>query len=190
MKSYHLLIDKESYLPSLPKYLFSKGVQRQAALRRQQYPTMSNSQHKTSSSRTQHVITKLDKSPESFEKLSNLWHSIFPDWPIATERLQALLCHPQLPGDYYIHENGFCFSFLGEKGTGTIGVLGVLPEFRNNGLGTAFIENVKADLKSKAEEAGETFKSLSIGSNIPRFWPQLPSEIFPEAAKFFENRGT
>lgn len=97
----------------------------------------------------------------------------------------------RLPGQHYIHEKGFCLSFLADGAHGKIAAVGVLPEYRGKGLGTAFIEKAKAELTNLARaNGGSELKSLDIGSGTPRFWPQMPMDFPPEVKDFFLHRGS
>lgn len=135
-----------------------------------------------------HAIRELTSSDEDFEKIWHLWQEIFPKWPIERERMRKLLRQP--PGKHYIHDKGFCLSFLMDGPHGKIAAVGVLPEFRGKGLGTAFVTKAHAELRSMARANGEgELKSLEIGSVFPRFWPQVPIDFPQEVKDFFLHRG-
>ncbi len=134
-----------------------------------------------------HDIRDLTSSDEDFEKIWQMWQTIFPKWPIERLRLEKLL--HKLPGQHYIHEKGFCLSFLAEGQSGKIAAVGVLPEYRGKGLGTAFMEKAQAGLRNKAGANGEELKSLEIGSWTPRFWPEVPMDFPEEVKDFFIHRG-
>ena len=73
---------------------------------------------------------------------------------------------------------------------GKIAAVGVLPEYRGKGLGTAFIKKAQAELRNIARINGEgELKSLEIGSQTPRFWPQMPIDFPQEVKDFFLHRG-
>jgi len=136
-----------------------------------------------------HVIREFTSPEQDFEKIWNLWHEIFPKWPIERQRMLKILCQP--PGRHYIHEKGFCLSFLTDGPHGKIAVVGVLPEYRGKGLGTAFITKAQAKLRSIARANGEgELKSLEIGSVFPRFWPRVLIDFPQEVKDFFLHRGT
>lgn len=136
-----------------------------------------------------HIIRDLTSSDEDFEHLWQMWHTIFPKWPIERQRMKKLLRQP--PGRHYIHEQGFCLSFLTDGPHGKIGAVGVLPEYRGKGLGTAFITTAQSELRNMARSSGEgELKSLEIGSVFPRFWPQVPMDFPQEVKDFFLHRGT
>lgn len=127
-------------------------------------------------------------SNEDLRNVWKMWQTIFPEWPIELQRMDALL--RRLPGQHYIHESGFCLSTL-EKGTrGKIAVVAVLPEHRGHGLGTALLEKAKNGLHhaARADGAGE-LKSLETGSWTPRFWPKMPTDFPQEVKDFFVHRG-
>jgi beta-N-acetylhexosaminidase len=121
---------------------------------------------------------------EDFPKIWTLWQTIFPTWPISQERLYPLLY--SLPGLHYIHDSGFCLSQMAGENDGKIVALGVLPEYRGKGLGTALLEKAKLGLE---EAAGGELKSLKLGSMTPRFWAQMPVEFPQEVKDFFVHRG-
>lgn len=136
-----------------------------------------------------HAIRDLTGSGEDCEKIWQMWQRIFPKWPIKRQLMEKLLYH--LPSQHYIHEKGFCLSFLTEGPHGKIAAVGVLPEYRNNGLGTALIENAQAKLRNVARTTGEgELKSLEIGSQTPRFWPHVPIDFPQDVKDFFLHRGT
>jgi len=138
-----------------------------------------------------HAIRLLTTCNEDFEHLWQLWHAIFPTWPIERQRLAALLRQPPDRHCLYIHEKGFCLSYLNGGPQGKIAAVGVLPEYRGKGLGTAFITNAKMQLRKMAREAGEgELKSLAIGSEFPRFWPQVSIDLPQDVKDFFVHRGT
>jgi len=118
-----------------------------------------------------------------------MWQTIFPKWPIERQRMEKLL--HQLPGQYYIHEKGFCLSFLTDGPRSKIAAIGVLSESRGKGLGTAFIKHAQAELRDIARANGEgELKSVEIGPQTPRFWPQVPIDFPQEVKDFFLHRGT
>lgn len=116
-----------------------------------------------------------------------MWQTIFPKWPIDQERMQRLLYG--VPGQHYIHEEGFCLSSLGDGAHGKIVAVGVLPEHRGKGLGIALVEAARAGLVRAASDNGGQLSSIEVGSLTPRFWPQLPVDFPPEVADFFLHRG-
>ncbi|KAF4972987.1 hypothetical protein FZEAL_9447 [Fusarium zealandicum] len=133
-------------------------------------------------------IRDLARSNEDFEQIWQMWHTIFPKWPVERQRLQKLL--QLLPGHHYIHDKGFCLSFLEGGSHGKLAAVGVLPEYRRKGLGSAFVKRARDGLKDAARANGEEeLKSLEIGSQTPRFWPQMPTDFAPEVKDFFLNRG-
>lgn len=134
-----------------------------------------------------HDIRALTDSDSDAGKICQLWQTIFPKWPIDPQRLGRLLYG--LPGHHYIHEKGFCLSFLEDGKHGKIAAVGVLTEYRGKGLGTALVETARAGLRRAADENGEELSSLEIGSMAPRFWPQMPVDFPPEVGRFFLNRG-
>lgn len=139
----------------------------------------------TAQPKTQEYNIKPLANPEDFDKISHLWQTIFPTWPIAQPRLQALLRLPS--GLHYIHDCGFCLSFLPDGANGKIAAVGVLPEHRGKGLGTALLERAKQGMRDAA--AGGELKSLEVGSQAPRFWPQMPRDVSQDAKEFFVHRG-
>jgi len=133
-------------------------------------------------------LVDLTTSSEDFEQLWQMWQIIFPTWPIERQRLSKIL--HQLPGRHYIHEKGFCLSFLVDIPHGKIVAVGVLPEYRRKGIGTAFLTKSRIELESAARLNGyEKLKSLEIGSLTPRFWPQVPIDFSQDVKDFFAHRG-
>jgi beta-N-acetylhexosaminidase len=135
-----------------------------------------------------HAIRNLISSDEDFEKIWQLWQEIFPKWPIERQRMRKLL--DQLPGKHYIHDKGLCLSLLIDGPHGKIAAVGVLPEYRGKGLGTAFLTKAQADLRSMARANGEgELKSIIIGSTTTHFRPQVPIDSPQEVKDFFLHRG-
>ncbi|KAF5717618.1 amidase [Fusarium globosum] len=137
----------------------------------------------------QYDLRELTSSEEDIQQAWQLWHIIFPDWPIGQERFAGLLFG--LKGQHWIHEHGFCLSYYSKSGnSGNIAAIGVLPEYRHKGLGNALLEKGKAGLKDAAKVAGQELNSLAMGSIFPRFWYRVPTSIVPEAKEFLSHRGT
>ncbi|KLP21243.1 uncharacterized protein LW94_133 [Fusarium fujikuroi] len=137
----------------------------------------------------QYDLRELTSSEEDIQQAWQLWHIIFPDWPIEQERFAGLLFG--LKGQHWTHEHGFCLSYYSKSGnSGNIAAIGVLPEYRHKGLGNALLEKGKAGLKDAAKVAGQELNSLAMGSIFPRFWYRVPTSIVPEAKEFLSHRGT
>lgn len=137
---------------------------------------------------TPHEIRLFQGSDADVAFIWKLWHKLFPNWGIDSERLGNLLRHSS--GHHVLHENGFCLAYIAEEGHGKIACIGVCPEHQGKGIGTALITKAREELNTAAETAGfEGLKSLGIGSSFPRFWSGVPIE-FPSADKeFFLRRG-
>ena len=134
-------------------------------------------------------IRDLTSSDEDFDILWQTWQTIFSKWPIERRRMEKIL--RRLPGQHYIHEKGFCLSYLTDGSHGKIAAVGVLPTYRGKGLGTAFLKKAQDGLRNVARANGEgELKSLEIGSMAPRFWPQMPMAFPQEVKDFFLHRGT
>ncbi|KAF9763124.1 hypothetical protein IL306_003243 [Fusarium sp. DS 682] len=137
----------------------------------------------------QYDIRELTSSEEDIQKAWKLWHTIFPDWPIEQGRFVKVLFG--LKGQHWVHEHGFCLSFYSESGSlGRIAAIGVLPDYRGKGLGTALLEKGKTGMRNAAKDSGQELKSLVMGSIFPRFWYQVPTSISPEAKEFLSHRGS
>ncbi|RKL27149.1 hypothetical protein BFJ72_g13382 [Fusarium proliferatum] len=137
----------------------------------------------------QYDLRELTSSEEDIQQAWQLWHIIFPDWPIEQERFAGLLFG--LKGQHWIHEHGFCLSYYSKSGnSGNIAAIGVLPEYRHKGLGNALLEKGKAGLENSAKNAGQELNSLAMGSIFPRFWYRVPTSILPDAKEFLSHRGT
>ncbi|VUC35341.1 unnamed protein product [Clonostachys rosea] len=133
-------------------------------------------------------IRELDDSGQEFESLWQMWQTIFPDWPIERQRLEKIV--HRMPGKCFVHENGFCLSFLQNGVLGLIAAVGVLPNHRRKGLGTALIQRAHETLRKAAKESGEQeLQSLEVGSVAPRFWPQMPVNISQGVKDFFSHCG-
>ena len=136
-----------------------------------------------------HDVRLFTKTPEDIESIWRMWQAVFPDWPIALERLQKMLF--VLPGHQYLHDKGFCLSFLEGGAEGKIAAVGVVPEYRGNGLGTDLLARAVLGLKDAARggEGGGELRSVEVGSSTPRFWPQMPRAFSQQARDFFLHRG-
>ncbi|KAH7377982.1 putative beta-N-acetylglucosaminidase [Cadophora sp. MPI-SDFR-AT-0126] len=134
---------------------------------------------------TKYDIWPLSKSDEDALHVWTLWQTIFPDWPMELKRLTHNL--RQKNGHHFIHENGFVMTFffsLDGINHGKITAVGVLPECRGKGIGSALIAKARAALTNQGQ-----LKSLQIGSVFPRFWPGVPIDLSQEAKDFFLRRG-
>lgn len=138
---------------------------------------------------TKHDIRVINPLAEAdLKRLWSLWQEIFPKWSIDFRRMTKILQQPH--GQHYLHDKGFCMSFLETGPHGKIAAVGVLPEHRNKGLGTAFVANAQADLRKRAEGAEMgPLKSLAFGSVFPRLWCQPPIDLPQETKKFLLHRG-
>ncbi|KAF4436459.1 hypothetical protein F53441_13249 [Fusarium austroafricanum] len=136
------------------------------------------------------TIRELTPSEEDIQQAWQMWHAIFPDWPIEQERFVTVLFG--FKGHHWIHEHGFCLSFYLESGNaGHIAAVGVLPEYRGKGLGSALLEKGKAGLRAAAQADGaEPLASLVMGSVFPRFWYQVPASVSAETKQFLSQRGS
>lgn len=137
-------------------------------------------------------IRRFEGSADDFEKIWQMWHAVFPEWPISRNRLH--LAFSMNEGREVIHEHGFCLAHLTvddltDSLTGKIMAVGVLPEHRGKGLGTALVTRAVAELKSRALEKEKELKSIEVGSYTPRFWPQMPADFPQEVKDFFVHRG-
>lgn len=133
--------------------------------------------------KSSHDIQILSNSDsEGIAKILSLWQQIFPSWSISLPRLTKLLHNDH--GRYFLHDQGFCLAYLFDDGMGKIPVIGVLPEFRGKGLGTALITKAREGLKQLGE-----VRSFGIGSVFPRFWAGMPFDIPQEHKDFFLHRG-
>jgi beta-N-acetylhexosaminidase len=135
-----------------------------------------------------HDIRQITSSDEDCKKLWTLYQEIFPKWPIDLQRLTKILRNGA--GKHWIHDKGFCISFLVDGRHGRISTVGVLAEYRGRGLGTALVTKAQEELRVGAHMVGVgEMKDFGIGSVFPRFWPAVPID-FPNADKdFFLHRG-
>ncbi|KAH6715139.1 putative beta-N-acetylglucosaminidase [Leptodontidium sp. MPI-SDFR-AT-0119] len=132
-----------------------------------------------------HDIRPFSMSDEDVLQLWKLWQEIFPKWPLELRRLAKIL--EQDHGHHFIHEKGFVMSYffsLNGSNYGKITAVGVLLEYRGNGLGTALISKAR-----KALTEGSNLKSLQFGSVFPRFWPAVPIDFHQSNKDFLLHRG-
>lgn len=134
-------------------------------------------------------IRELDiNCKDDIDQIWQMWQTIFPTWPIARDRMQDLLT--VFPGHHRLHEHGFHLAFLVDDVHGKLGAVGVLPEYRRRGIGTALIEDARSRLRQAALSTGATqLASFEIGGSIPRFWPQMPADLPQEVKDFFTRVG-
>ena len=133
-------------------------------------------------------VRPLTYSDEDIEKVWEMWAVVFPRWPIVLPRFAKLLRQPH--GKHWIHDYGFCISFLESGPHGKITAVGVLPEYRGRGLGTFLITKARTELRSLARTRGKgELKSCAIGSVFPRFWCEVPIDFPEESKEFLKHRG-
>lgn len=138
---------------------------------------------------TRHDIRVMNPfAEEDVKRLWNLWQEIFPGWSVEFHRMAKILQQPH--GQHYLHDKGFCMSFLETGPHGKIAAVGVLPDYRNKGLGTAFVAKAHANLRKRAGEAEMgPLKSLAFGSVFPRLWCQPTIDLPQETKNFLLHRG-
>ncbi|KAF5025682.1 hypothetical protein F66182_2288 [Fusarium sp. NRRL 66182] len=136
-----------------------------------------------------HDIRNLTESDQDIEKIWQMWHTIFPEWPIEKQRMGKLLFG--FPDQHhFIHDQGFIISSLTNGVHGRVAAVGVLPAYRRKGLGTALMEKAQAALREASSAGqGRKLESLEIGSIFPRYWPQVPKAFSAEVKEFFLHRG-
>ena len=135
-----------------------------------------------------HDIKPFTKTTEEVESIWRMWQAAFPTWPLERQRLEKILT--VLPGHHFIHEKGFCLSYLADGTHGQIAAIGVLPEHRRNGLGSDLLARAIDGLRDAAHGGdGGELKSVEIGSSMPRFWPQMPKSMPQDVKDFFTHRG-
>ncbi|KAG9239317.1 putative beta-N-acetylglucosaminidase [Amylocarpus encephaloides] len=111
-----------------------------------------------------------------------MWQHIFPKWPI--ERLQLSKILSLQDTRLYTHDKGFCLAFYVDAREAKISIIGVLPAFRGQGIGTALMKTAQENMRSE-----RSLLSFGIGSVFPRLWPGVPID-FPQSDKdFFSHRG-
>jgi beta-N-acetylhexosaminidase len=136
----------------------------------------------------QHEIRPFTNSEEDIDKLWSLWHVVFPKWPTERPRLSKLLGSKN--GLHYLHDKGFCISYLMDGPQGKIVAIGVLPDFRRRGLGTLLINKARIGLQDPTHTTDvRDSTSCEIGSDFPGFWPQVPTDFAQADKNFFLHRG-
>jgi GNAT superfamily N-acetyltransferase len=172
-----------SYYILISAYISQDYLERQIVVSKMPEQTANMSQTKHD---VEYDIKPLSGSEEDLGKVWQMWQTIFPAWPIERERMDKLLT--LLPGHHHIHDAGFCLSFL--EGThGQIAAVGVVPEYRRKGLGSALLAKAHDELRSAARANGSELESLELGSRTPRFWAQMPADFPQEVKDFFIHRG-
>ncbi|KAH8821467.1 acyl-CoA N-acyltransferase [Xylogone sp. PMI_703] len=121
-------------------------------------------------------ITLFKGSEPEIHHIWALWSEVLKDWPIVLPRLKYILTNGG--GRHYIHDHGFCLSYLADDAQGKIAVIAVHPDHRGKGIGSALID-----------KARENVKSMRLSSSFPRFWPGVPMQLSEETKSFFHHRG-
>ncbi|KAH6684545.1 putative beta-N-acetylglucosaminidase [Halenospora varia] len=133
-------------------------------------------------------IKEFTRTAADVDKIWYMWQEIFPKWKIERLRLEKLLY--QETGHHLIHDKGFCISFLVEPSHGKLSVIGVLPNARGKGVGTALVRKARQQLRSAAISDGSPdLMGFGIGSVFPRFWPGVPIDLPQPTKDFFLHRG-
>lgn len=114
-----------------------------------------------------------------------MWQYIFPKWPFERTRLLRSIKSPN--ARLYAHEKGFCLAYFVESRHVRIAIIGVLPNSRGQGIGTALIKTAHVEMKSETQPWG--FSCLAVGSCFPRIWPGVPIDFQQEYKDFFLHRG-
>ncbi|RKL08763.1 hypothetical protein BFJ68_g9253 [Fusarium oxysporum] len=123
---------------------------------------------------SQYDIRELTSSEEDIQQAWKLWHAILPDWPIDQDRFPGLLVG--IKGQHWIHEHGFCLSYYSKSGSlGHVAAIGVLPEYRRQGLGNALLEKGKKGLKDAAKKAGNYTETITTRD----LYKDIEGEIAP-----------
>lgn len=134
-----------------------------------------------------HDIRLFDGSEEDIDHIWKLWKDIFPTWNIERDRLTTILGRK---GQHYVHDQGFCLSYLDASGQGSISCVGVLESHRGKGIGTALITKARREMRTAAISSGlQRLNSLGIQSVFPRFWPGVPCSFPSKDKDFFLHRG-
>lgn len=139
----------------------------------------------------QHEIRRFEGTDAEIIHICTLWQEIFPTWPIEPERLNALL-KLDMGSHHYLHEQGFCLSYLsGTSGSGSISCVAVRESYRGKGIGTTLMTTARQGLRESSVSFGlDGLCSLILQSNIPRFWPGVPTTFPSQTKDFFTHRGT
>jgi len=137
----------------------------------------------------EHTVRPLTSSEFDMALVCDLWKEIFPQWPISPDRLKSLL---PSKGIHFIHEEGFCLSYLNKsERKGSIACIGVREAYRGRGLGTSLLNAARQNMRFILKEESDSPELLGIGvhSVFPRFWPGIPSSFPLKEREFFLHRG-
>ena len=118
------------------------------------------------------------------------WDAAFPTYPLPRGSLRALFVRPN--GRHFVARIkseivGFCLAYHNADGPPKmvhIAVLAVAPAYRNQGIGTSLLTEVRSFFRTQF--GIENFK---LGSSFPRFWPGVPHDLGEEIQNFFTHRG-
>ncbi|RFU32228.1 hypothetical protein B7463_g4130, partial [Scytalidium lignicola] len=121
-------------------------------------------------------ITLFNGSDSQIQHIWTLWNDVLKKWLVSLPRLTYILRHGG--GRHYLHDHGFCLSYLVDDANGKVAAIAVHPDHQGRGIGTALIDRAK-----------ENLKTVRIGSIFPRFWPGVPIQLSEDIKSFFHNRG-
>jgi beta-N-acetylhexosaminidase len=130
--------------------------------------------------RPAHEITQGSRS--DLDKVWHMWQYIFSDWAIDRLHLQAILSDPS--ARLYIHDKGFCIAFFVTYGVAKVAIIGVVPNSRKQGVGTALVKHTRESMNLEC-----SFLSFGTGSVFPRLWPGVPTSFAQSSRDFFIHRG-
>jgi GNAT superfamily N-acetyltransferase len=121
-----------------------------------------------------------------------IWSRVFGDlWPVNPSFLHSVLRVPTcLPGDHLLLEAdgrpvGFALTQVskGDQPYGSLLAIGLLPEYRRQGLGRA----LHAAALERLARRGARRLQLAAGA-LAYFWPGVPTSL-PAAWPFFQSQG-
>lgn len=134
------------------------------------------------------TIEELQKTPEHDALIWRLWTEIFPDWAIDKERTSTLF-HSPYSCKCFVHEHGFAIGQPVVDGWGKIAVVGVLPEHRRKGLGSALMRKARTYIDEAYKSRDQKMEGLGLGSSFPRFWYRVPAGLPQGVKDFFMSQG-
>ncbi|KAL4795582.1 hypothetical protein BDV19DRAFT_362845 [Aspergillus venezuelensis] len=150
--------------------------------------------------------------PDDLNATHSIWTSSFPRYPLSKPHLESLISHAN--GHHFLacinsEPVGFCLAYTKTappnesngvqsqeqnlknqddkpitSTTGYIAVLAAHPDYRNKGVGTALVSEVKNWFKTNFGRC-----RIETGSGVPRFWPGIPVPVDSSASTGQEDEG-
>ncbi|KAI9371897.1 acyl-CoA N-acyltransferase [Aspergillus egyptiacus] len=123
-------------------------------------------------------------------EVARVWNVALPCYPLPADSLQKLLPKPNahhLVARLDSEIVGFCLSYTAPRLSTTSGYLAVLavdPQWQGQGVGSTLVAETITWFRSEFPQG-----RVELGSNAPRFFPGVPTDLPPNVLEFFAHRG-